>query len=74
MARHPAAPRSFLTRLGRAGVKRSHFRCRSCGGGCLPLDRALGLEDGTVTPGMAGVIAGTVPLTFQCNTVDSMLA
>ena len=42
-------------------MKRSYFRCRSCGGGCFPLDRALGLEGGTVTPGTASVIAGTVP-------------
>ncbi len=40
------------SRLGRAGVERSHFRGRSCGKGCLPLDLTLGLEDGTVTPGM----------------------
>ncbi len=62
MARHGTRRKAWLTRLGRAGAERAHFRCRSCGEGCLPLDRALGLEDGTVTPGMAGVIAETVPL------------
>ncbi len=62
MARHPVRKRSWLTRLGRVAVKRSYFRCRSCGGGCFPLDRALGLEGGTVTPGMESVMAETAPL------------
>ena len=62
MARHGTGRRkAWLTRLGRVEVERSYFRCRSCGGGCFPLDRALGLEGGTVTPGTASVIAGTVP-------------
>ncbi len=43
-------------------MKRSYFRCRSCGGGCFPLDRALGLEGGTVTLGMESVMAETAPL------------
>ncbi len=62
MARHAVRKRSWLTRLGRVEVKRSYFRCRSCGGGCFPLDRALGLEGGTVTPGMESVMAETAPL------------
>ncbi len=62
MARHSSASKSFLTRLGRVEVKRTYFRCGSCGGGCFPLDRALGPEGGTVTPGMAGVMAETVSL------------
>ncbi len=61
MARHSVTSKSFLTRLGRVEVERSYFRCGSCGGGCFPLDRALGLEGDTVTPGMESVIAGTVP-------------
>ena len=63
MARHGTGRRkAWLTRLGRVGVKRSYFRCRSCGGGRFPLDRALGLEGGTVTPGMESVMAETAPL------------
>ncbi len=54
--------KAWLTRLGRVEAERSRFRCRSCGGGCFPPDRALGLEGDTVTPGTASVIAGTVPL------------
>ncbi len=63
------------TRLGRVEAERSRFRCRSCGGGCFPPDRAPGLEGETVTPGMASVIAGTVPLTgFEAASrhVDSL--
>ncbi len=55
MARHSVTAKSFLTRLGRVEVRRAHFRCRSCGGGCFPPGRALGLEGDTVTPGMASV-------------------
>ncbi len=62
MARHLRASKSFLTRLGRVEVKRTYFRCGSCGGGRFPLDRALGLEGETVTPGMASVVAETAPL------------
>jgi hypothetical protein len=54
--------KSFLTRLGRVEFERTYFHCRSCGKGCYPLDRALGLEGGTFTPGMASVMAETVPL------------
>ena len=54
--------KSFLTRLGRVEFERTYFHCRSCGKGCYPLDRALGLEGSTFTPGMASVMAETVPL------------
>ncbi len=63
MRRHPATGKSFLTRLGRIEVERAHFHCRSCGKGRFPPDRALGLEGGAFTPGMASVMAGTVPAT-----------
>lgn len=54
--------KSFLTRLGRVEFERTYFHCRACGKGCYPLDRALGLEGSTFTPGMASVMAETVPL------------
>ena len=54
--------KSFLTRLGRVEVERTYFHCRSCGKGSFPLDRALGLEGGAFTPGMASVMAETAPL------------
>ncbi len=62
MRRHPATRKSFLTRLGRVEVERTHFHCRSCGKGRFPLDRALGLEGSAFTPGMASVMAETVPM------------
>ncbi len=34
----------------------------ACGRGCLPQDRALGLEGRAITPGMANVLTRTVPL------------
>ncbi len=61
MHRHSATGKSFLTRLGRIEVQRTYCHCRSCGKACFPLDRALGLEGSTFTPGMASVMAGTVP-------------
>ncbi|MCY3672297.1 MAG: ISKra4 family transposase [Alphaproteobacteria bacterium] len=62
MVRHRTAAKSFLTRLGRVEVERTYFHCRSCGKGSFPLDRALGLEGGAFTPGMASVMAETAPL------------
>ena len=55
--------RAWLTRPGRTGAERRHCHCRSCGKERFPLDRAPGLEDSAFTPGMAGVMAGTVPVT-----------
>ena len=55
--------RAWLTRPGRIEVRRRCFHCRSCGKGRFPLDRAPGLEGSAFTPGMAGVMAGTVPVT-----------
>ena len=49
--------KTFLARLGRAGVKRKYFRCRQCGGGHFPLDRALGLEDRSAAPGAESILA-----------------
>ena len=63
MVRHGTGRRkSWLTRLGRVEVKRSHYYCRSCGKGCFPLDQVLGLKGSAFTPGMASVMAETVPL------------
>ncbi len=43
--------KALLTRLGRVEVERSYYYCRSCGNGFFPLDRELGLEGDTLTPG-----------------------
>ncbi len=60
--RHPATGNSFLTRLCRVEVERTYFRCRSRGKGHFPPNRALGLEGSAITPGLASVMAETVPL------------
>ena len=62
MTRHPSGRREWITRLGRVEVRRGCHRCGSCGGGRFPLDRALGLEADTFTPGVADTVAGTVSL------------
>ncbi len=66
MTRHPSGRREWITRLGRVEVRRGCHRCGSCGGGRFPLDRALGLEADTFTPGVADTVAGTVsPMGFD---------
>ena len=57
MERHGRAGKTFLTRLGRVRIERTQFRCRECGGGHFPLDRALGLEGRNATPGAESVLA-----------------
>ena len=54
--------KAWLTRLGRVEVERSYYYCRSRGNGFFPLDRALGLEGDTLTPGMLSVMAKTTPM------------
>ena len=64
--RHARKKKAWLTRLGRVEVEveveRSYYYCRSCGKGLFPLDRALGLEGGALTPGMLSVMAETTPM------------
>ena len=63
MCRRQARKRkAWLTRLGRVEVERSYYHCRTCGTGLFPLDRALGLEGDTLTPGMLSVMAETTPM------------
>ena len=57
MERHGRIGKTFLARLGRVRVKRKCFRCRQRSGGHFPLDRALGLEDRSVTPGAESILA-----------------
>ena len=62
MRRHPATGKSFLTRLCRVEFESTYFRCRSCGKGRFPLNRAPGAEGSAISPGLASVLAETVPL------------
>ena len=57
MERQGRIGKTLLTRLGQVRVKRRYYRCRECGGGRFPLDRALGLEGKAVTPGAESVCA-----------------
>ena len=50
----------YTTRLGKVTVRRKRVHCRSCGSGYYPLDRHLGIEGESVTPGAASVIADIV--------------
>ena len=60
MARHRTDGKTFMTRLGPVTVERVYRRCRGCGGGHYPLDRVLGLEGESCTPGAASLMADTV--------------
>ena len=51
-----------LPGLGGSRSSASYYYCRSCGTGLFPLDRALGLEGDTLTPGMLSVMAETTPM------------
>ena len=60
MERHLKFGKSFASRLGPVKVERTYCRCRGCGSGFFPLDRALGLEGQTATPGAASIVADAV--------------
>ena len=60
MERHQKFGKSFASRLGPVEVERTYCRCRDCGSGLFPLDRALGLEGQTATPGAASIVADAV--------------
>ncbi len=60
MQRHQRKSKRFTTRLGPVEVERNYYRCPDCGGGHFPLDRALGIEGESHTPGAASIIADAV--------------
>lgn len=60
MQRHQLKVKRFTTRLGSVEVERTYCLCRDCGGGHFPLDRALGIEGESHTPGAASIIADAV--------------
>ena len=57
MERHSRAWKTILSRFGPVPICRIYFHCRGCGGGFHPLDRALGLEGKSVTPGAESICA-----------------
>ncbi len=60
MAWHLRESKTLMTRLGQVTVERVCRYCRECGHGHFPLDRALGLEGGSHTPGAASLMADVV--------------
>ena len=60
MERHQKLSKSFASRLGPVKIERTYCRCRDCGSGFFPMDCALGLEQQTVTPGAANLVADAV--------------
>ena len=57
MDRNGRVGKTCRTRFGSVKIERRRFRCRACGGSHFPLDRALGLEGKTVTPGAESLYA-----------------
>ena len=60
MVRHRFDDKSFMTRLGPVTIERIYCYCRDCGCGHHPLDRVLGLEGESHTPGAASLMADVV--------------
>ena len=58
MERNARIERTILTRLGKTRVERICFHCGKCVGHC-PFDRALNLEDKSVTSGAEAIYAET---------------
>ena len=49
----------FHSALGFLHLQRAYYHCRSCGGGFCPRDRALGLENSSLSPAVTRMV-GTV--------------
>jgi hypothetical protein len=55
--------KTFVSVLGPLTLSRAYYHCGSCGEGFCPRDRALGLEGGSLSPGvlrMVGRVAAMV--------------
>jgi hypothetical protein len=54
----------FHSVLGRLTLERAYYHCRACEAGFFPRDRALGVEDTSLSPAvtrMVGLVGATVP-------------
>ena len=72
MERHGRSGKTLQSRLGPVRGERTRFRCRECGGGFHPLDRALGLEGNSVTPGAESIHAAAAS-SDSCGTASRKL-
>ena len=57
MERHSRSGKTFQARMGPVRIERSYCYCRECGLGFHQLDRTLGLEGRTATPGAESLYA-----------------
>ena len=56
-------PKTFSTALGTVTLERAYYHCSRCGRGVFPRDRALTMEDTSLSPGamrMTGLVAAEV--------------
>lgn len=56
-------PRTVVCALGELRLQRAYYHCAHCGHGCFPRDRALGMVDSYLSPGvqrMVGVVGAAV--------------
>ncbi|MBI4289125.1 MAG: ISKra4 family transposase [Chloroflexi bacterium] len=57
MARYAGRrPKTFVSVLGLLILQRAYYHCVACGAGFYPRDRALGLEGGTLSPGVLRMV------------------
>jgi len=49
-------PKTFESVLGLLTLERAYYHCGACGTGFCPRDRALGLEGGSLTPGVLRMV------------------
>lgn len=49
--------KTFHSALGELHLQRAYYHCAACGGGFCPRDRALGLEEGSLSPALARMVA-----------------
>jgi hypothetical protein len=48
--------KTFQSALGELRLERAYYRCEACGGGFCPRDRALGLEDASLSPAVTRMV------------------
>ena len=68
-------PKTFQTVVGPLTLERAYYYCDACGQGRCPRDRALGLEQGSLSPGvlrMAGAAAALVSFAEARSLLDEL--
>ena len=68
-------PKTFQSVVGPLTLERAYYYCDACGQGQFPRDRALGLEQGSLSPGvlrMAGAAAALVSFAEASTLLDEL--